>query len=134
VSRLFLEATPKSGPGGEAAVDHPSGNGTSAVQRGAHGGAMTNASTILVDPSAEGLPDFRPIAERLKDLTGRRIGLLDNIKHNGEYLLAGLAEALQREYGCEIRTVRKRTYTRPAEDHVLAALEGCEAVITAIGD
>ena len=90
-------------------------------------------SMILLDPSAEGVPDFVPIADRLKELAGKRIGLLDNIKHNAEYLLAAVGTRLE-ELGCEVKAVRKKTYTKIAEPHVLASLEDCDAVVTAIGD
>jgi hypothetical protein len=90
-------------------------------------------TTVLLDPSAEDVPEFVPSAERLKDLAGKRIGLLDNIKHNAEYLLAAVGERLG-EMGCEVKSVRKKTYTKIAEPHVLAALQDCDAVVTAIGD
>jgi len=38
------------------------------------------------------------------------------------------------ELGCEVKAVRKKTYTKIAEPPVLAALEDCDAVVTAIGD
>ena len=91
-------------------------------------------SLILIDPSAEEDSENAAGATRLADLTGKRIGLLDNIKHNAEYLLTEVGERLTREYGCEVRVVRKKTYTKYAEAHVLAALEDCDAVVTAIGD
>jgi hypothetical protein len=94
---------------------------------------MTDVTTLL-DPTAEGVPEFVPVADRIKDLRGRRIGLLDNIKHNSEYLLAAVGEVLERQYGCQTRMVKKKTYTRPAEPHVLDALADCEAVVTSIGD
>ena len=90
-------------------------------------------SVVLLDPSAEGIPEFVPTSDRLKDLAGKRVGLLDNIKHNAEYLLAAVGERLE-ELGCEVKAVRKKTYTKIAEPHVLAALEDCDAVVTAIGD
>ena len=89
---------------------------------------------ILIDPSAEEDSEQTAGAARLAELKGKRIGLLDNIKHNAEYLLAEVGEQLTREYGCEVRVVRKKTYTKYAEAHVLAALEDCDAVVTAIGD
>lgn len=89
---------------------------------------------ILIDPSAEEDSEKKAGAARLADIKGKRIGLLDNIKHNAEYLLAEVGERLEREYGCEVRVVRKKTYTKYAEAHVLAALEDCDAVVTAIGD
>ena len=64
-------------------------------------------SVILLDPAAEGVPDFLPTAARLKELNGKRIGLLDNIKHNAEYLLAAVGTRLE-EMGCEVKAVRKK--------------------------
>ena len=89
---------------------------------------------ILVDPGAEEMPESRPGADRLQQLQGKRIGLLDNIKHNAEYLLAEVGERLGREYGCEVRIIRKKTYTKFCDPALLATLEDCDAVITAIGD
>jgi hypothetical protein len=89
---------------------------------------------ILVDPSAEQTSAVQSGAGRLADLQGKRIGLLDNIKHNAEYLLADVGDRLKREYGCDVRIVRKKTYTRFAEPQVLASLHDCDAVVTAIGD
>lgn len=89
---------------------------------------------ILVDPSAEENSEARPGADRLAQLQGKRIGLLDNIKHNAEYLLTEVGERLTREFGCEVRLIKKKTYTKYAEPLVLASLEDCDAVVTAIGD
>lgn len=91
-------------------------------------------SIVLLDPAAEGLPEYLPVAPRLEDLRGVRIGLLDNIKHNGVHLLTAVGEALARRFDCEVTLVRKRTYTKVAEPPVLAELAGCRAVVTAIGD
>ena len=89
---------------------------------------------ILVDPSAEEISATSAGAGKLGALKGKRIGLLDNIKHNAEYLLTEVGERLTRDYGCEVSLVRKKTYTKFAEPHVLASLEDCDGVITAIGD
>ena len=89
---------------------------------------------ILVDPSTEQTSAADPGAARLDSLQGKKIGLLDNIKHNAEYLLLEVGERLKREFGCEVQLIRKKTYTRFAEPHVLAALAGCHGVVTAIGD
>lgn len=89
---------------------------------------------VLLDPAAEGLPDFEPSADRVKDLRGLRVGLLDNIKHNAGYLLVAVGDELVRRFGCDVQIVRKKTYTKVAEPHVLAELAGCRAVVTAIGD
>jgi len=89
---------------------------------------------ILVDPSAEQSSAAQTGAARLDSLKGKKIGLLDNIKHNAEYLLLEVSERLKREFGCDVQLIRKKTYTRFAEPHVLAALAGCHGVVTAIGD
>jgi hypothetical protein len=89
---------------------------------------------VLVDPTAEDNSEAHAGAARLAGLQGKRIGLLDNIKHNAEYLLTEVGERFKREYGCEVRLVKKKTYTRFAEPQVLASLEDCDAVVTAIGD
>lgn len=91
-------------------------------------------NTVLVDPSAEESSAALAGAERLQELRGKRIGLLDNIKHNAEYLLEEVGERLREQYGCDVRMVKKKTYTKFAEPHVLAQLADCDAVVTAIGD
>ncbi len=90
--------------------------------------------TILIDPSAEELSEAHSGADRLKQLQGMRIGMLDNIKHNAVYLLEEVGQRLNRDFGCEVRMVKKKTYTKFCEPAILAQLEDCDAVVTAIGD
>ncbi len=90
--------------------------------------------TILIDPSAEELSASQAGAARLERLQGMRIGMLDNIKHNAVYLLDEIGERLTRDFGCEVRMVKKKTYTKFCEPAVMAQLANCNAVITAIGD
>jgi hypothetical protein len=89
---------------------------------------------ILVDPSAEENSEIQSGAARLGELKGKRIGLLDNIKHNAEYLLTEVGERFTRDFGCEVRLVKKKTYTKFAEPKILALLGDCDAIVTAIGD
>lgn len=89
---------------------------------------------ILIDPSAEENTAPGRGADRLAQLNGKRVGLLDNIKHNAQYLLSEVGERLVREFGCELLVVRKKTYTKYCEGPVLAQLMDCAAVVTAIGD
>ena len=91
-------------------------------------------TTILIDPSAEEATESHAGSDRLAQLQGKRIGLLDNIKHNAEYLLTEVGERLTREFGCEVRVIRKKTYTKFCDPLLLATLEDCDAVVTAIGD
>ena len=55
----------------------------------------------LIDPSAEQVSAVQSGAERLDRLQGKRIALLDNIKHNAEYLLLEVGERLKRDFNCD---------------------------------
>ena len=87
----------------------------------------------LVDPTDPAVRAGKALAPPLPSLKGVRVALLDNAKHNADRLLACLGEALERE-GARVFPVRKRVYSRPAGEEVLAALAQAEAVVTAIGD
>ena len=73
-------------------------------------------------------------AARLDSLQGKRIGLLDNIKHNAEYLLMEVGERLKSDFNCEVEFTKKKTYTRFAEPHIIDSLKKFDAVVTAVGD
>ena len=88
----------------------------------------------LVDPSAEQVSAVQPGAARLDSLQGKRIALLDNIKHNAEYLLIEVGDLLKRDFGCETEVIKKRTYTRFAEPHIIESLKKFDGVVTAVGD
>jgi preprotein translocase subunit YajC len=60
--------------------------------------------------------------------------LLDNIKHNAEYLLIEVGDLLKRDFGCETEVIKKRTYTRFAEPHIIESLKKFDGVVTAVGD
>ncbi len=89
----------------------------------------------LVDPTARATAK-RKAAPRLQNLGGKRLGLLDNHKGNGDRLLASLSEIFQRDYGVsEIFYRQKFTYGRRATPEMLDELaQNCDLVITAIGD
>ena len=91
-------------------------------------------SITLVDPSAEQASKAQHGAARLDSLQGKRIALLDNIKHNAEYLLLEVGERLKRDFNCETELIKKKTYTRFAEPHIIDALKKYDGVITAVGD
>lgn len=88
----------------------------------------------LVDPSAEQTSTVHSGATRLDSLQGKHIALLDNIKHNAEYLLLEVGERLKRDFGCQIELIKKKTYTRFAEPHIIESLKKYDGVITAVGD
>ena len=88
----------------------------------------------LVDPSAERMAAIQAGAARLASLQGKRIALLDNIKHNAEYMLLEVGELLKRDFGCETELIKKKTYTRFAEPQVIESLKKYDGVVTAVGD
>ena len=94
------------------------------------------AEGCLYDPTAEAEPEALRPAAPLADPRGKVIGILDNGKWNAGKLLGGISERLRREHGVADIIVRKKpTFSRPAEDALLAELgEACDAVVTAIGD
>ncbi len=88
----------------------------------------------LIDPSAEHVSAAQNGAARLDSLQGKRIALLDNIKHNAEYLLVEVGERLKRDFACQIELIKKKTYTRFAEPHIIESLKKYDGVVTAVGD
>lgn len=59
-----------------------------------------------------------PLAPRLRDLRGKRIGILDNSKPNADALLGRVAELLvERTGAAEIVRWRKPGASIPAADH-----------------
>ena len=90
----------------------------------------------LVSPVDVRAADAVSLAERRSDLSGCRLGLLDNRKGNANVLLARLGEKLRREYAAaSVHWEEKPIISRPATDEQLDRLvENCDAVITAIGD
>jgi hypothetical protein len=75
-----------------------------------------------------------PLAPRVRDLRGKRIGVLDNSKPNAETLLGRVAELLVERAGAsEIVRWRKPGASIPAADHdALAA--GADVFLTGTAD
>jgi hypothetical protein len=76
------------------------------------------------------------LAARPAGLTGARIGLLDNTKHNAALLLEELAGHLEREHGAV--TVLRRTKTAfalPMPEELRAEfLAACDVALVGVGD
>lgn len=88
----------------------------------------------LVDPGIESVRDTKLLAPKLSELHGKRIALLDNIKHNAVYLLDAVGEQLAQDFNCAVQAIKKKTYTKFAEPQVMTTLQQYDAVVTAIGD
>lgn len=90
----------------------------------------------LYDPTAAPTQNATSLADRVADLNGKVIGMLDISKPNGNYFLDRIAERIQADYQPKqiIRTM-KPTFTRPAPEEVRKELEQqCDIVIEALAD
>jgi hypothetical protein len=73
-----------------------------------------------------------PLAPRLRDMRGARIGVLDNHKEFADIVLRGIADELQREHGVEVKFWRKDYLGKPSPfAQEMAA--GCDAVVNGVG-
>ncbi len=76
-------------------------------------------------------------APRRPDLTGVRLGLLENTKHNAALLLDELATLLQAEHGASTEVLRrtKTAFALPLPEESLAELvRECDVVLVGVGD
>jgi hypothetical protein len=92
-------------------------------------------SIRVLDPTVETALAKAGATPRLMSLAGRTIGLLDNGKLNVRPLLDHMERLLRSQYGVhDVVRLRKPDFSRPAPAPVLAAMQGCDAVISAVGD
>jgi hypothetical protein len=80
-------------------------------------------------------PGFE-LARRRPDLTGARVGLMDNTKHNAALLLAEIGGLLATEHGATVTVVAtKANFAAPAPAELVDRYRaGCDVVITGVGD
>lgn len=90
----------------------------------------------LLDPTAKATDVTKPLARRLTDLRGIRVGILDNTKSNADVLMRRMAELLCRQYGAaEIIHERKAHAAIGATEDLLNDMAmRCDAVILGSGD
>jgi hypothetical protein len=92
-------------------------------------------SMRVFDPTAEDAAATSPRAARLMSLEGLTIGLLDNSKFRVRELLDHVEEILRVRFGvAQVLRLRKPDASRPAPPEMLAHMQQCEAVISAVGD
>ena len=89
----------------------------------------------VFDPTAEDAAATTTGTRRLVSLVGRTIGLLDNGKFHVRELLDHVEETLRAQYGvAQVWRFRKPDASRPAPPAVMAEMQRCEAIISAVGD
>jgi len=92
-------------------------------------------SIRVLDPTVAGAVATTVAAPGLTSLAGRTVGLLDNSKVNVRQLLDHLEEILRMRHGVKaVVRLQKPDASRPAPPAVLAAMTGCDAIISAVGD
>lgn len=98
---------------------------------------MASEKEILLNPVGEIDPLEIPLAPRLPDLSGKVVGLLDNMKVNCELFLDRVEELLREKYkiGEVLRRKKFAGAGKEAPPEVLQKLASrCDAVIHAFGD
>ncbi|MBI3965677.1 MAG: hypothetical protein HY329_08580 [Chloroflexi bacterium] len=93
-----------------------------------------NGFTFL-DPTPEVKAEAsQAVGRRLSELAGRRIGLFDNSKNQGDVILERVGELLRERYGvATVVPFRKPNYSDPAADELLDQIAAeVEGVVFAI--
>lgn len=89
----------------------------------------------VLDPTAEEMVATSQTTPRLTSLEGAKIGLLDNGKIRVHELLDFMETLLRTEHGvAEVLRFKKPDASRPVPPDVLAQMQACDAVISAVGD
>ena len=95
----------------------------------------TGKGLVLLEPTAETEAETYPLALRASDVSGTRIGFLDNGKERADEILAVLEELLAQRFKFDaIVRRRKRDHSKGAPPALIDELaERCRLVVTAVG-
>jgi hypothetical protein len=89
----------------------------------------------VLDPTFDEAARTATRPERLATLEGRTVGLLDNGKIRVYELLNHIEEILRTQYGVmHVVRFKKPDASRPAPAELIADMQQCDAVISAVGD
>lgn len=89
----------------------------------------------VLDPRLDAEGDVLRPAPAMKSLEGAVVGMIDNAKIGTEQLFDHIAAILKKDHGVrEFIRQRKPDATKPVPPHMLAALAGADAVLSATGD
>ncbi len=91
--------------------------------------------TEILDPTTQAVTQTMRFAPRPASLQAKRVGLVENTKHNSDRLLAKIGEILKTEYGvAETRMWRKRGSGVPAHNEIITELKrSCDVMVAGIG-
>ena len=91
---------------------------------------------LLVDPTTQPtIAEFNG-APRLRDLSNKRVGLIDDSKPNAKELLEEVSSLLDRRFGvASVKYHRKPSASKPATPETIQEFASeCDYVIVAVGD
>ncbi|MCW5603102.1 MAG: hypothetical protein KIT18_00930 [Burkholderiales bacterium] len=90
----------------------------------------------IFDPTTEVAKRSIAYVPRPESLTGLRIGLVDNTKHNSDQLLLRIAGLLEREHGAKAHVIRKKRSAgaAPHAEIIEEFKANCDVIVAGIGD
>jgi hypothetical protein len=91
---------------------------------------------MVVDPTTQPIIAEFNGAPRLRDLSNKRVGLIDDSKVNAKELLHTVASVLDERFGVAgVKYHRKPSASKPAEPGVIRDMAAeCDYVIVGVGD
>ncbi len=97
---------------------------------------MSEQTIVVLDPTAVGRAQERPLAPRPETLEGKRIGLLWNGKSNADVFLSEVEKLLVHTYHpASTRNWSKHNASATAFESLIEELaQGCDLVVNGIGD
>jgi len=90
----------------------------------------------IFDPTTETTARRIAYAARPESLAGRRIGLVDNTKHNSDQLLLRIAAILERDHGAKAHVIRRKKSagSAPHAEIIEEYKANVDVVIAGVGD
>ncbi len=96
---------------------------------------MSDATILVLDPTAKANVPEGEMAPRLDSLEGKVVGFLNSSKPNVDVLFERIEEILRARFSIR-RTVSRRKFDAafPVSEEALEALGKCDFVINGVGD
>ena len=90
----------------------------------------------IFDPTTEATEKPIAFVPRPASLAGKRVGLVDNTKHNSDQLLLRIAAILEKEHGAKAHIIRrKKSSGVPPHQEIIEEFKAnCDLVVAGVGD
>lgn len=97
---------------------------------------MNRSDVVVFDPRGVVAAETKPLAPRVGDLAGLRLGVLDNTKWNAGRLLRRTVARLGEEAAlAAVNYYRKESFSKDADPALIESIAAdSDIVLTAIGD